>query len=272
MTFWVRGAVLDGEGRVFLVKLSIRAFPAGTCPAAVSIPARRRRRRSARELAGGGHILLTGPAELQGLHLNREVSRRDHAAFYIVRAFEQTAPRGADDEIAACGFFPLDALPEDAGRRRRGGGSTRLPAGAGPTAPGRAAPTGPRPRASCRKAPAGPSKRRRTVLSGAPCRFSAPSDDEPRAGPASSARLTGSAGRARPASDRTRHECLDIPIDLLTERPEDGPAIDKLHERAWPRPLRPHRLPPARSARCRGWTFLRGSGRVDDRRLEPARP
>ncbi|MDQ0473619.1 GNAT family N-acetyltransferase [Labrys wisconsinensis] len=25
----------------------------------------------------------------------------------------------------------------------------------------------------------------------------------------------------------------DIPIDLLTERPEDGPAIDKLHERAF---------------------------------------
>ncbi|MDQ0473618.1 NUDIX domain-containing protein [Labrys wisconsinensis] len=112
MTFGVRGAVLDGEGRVFLVKHTY--VPGWYLPGGGVDPGETAEEALARELMEEGNIRLTGPAELQGLHLNREVSRRDHVAFYIVRAFEQTAPRGADDEIAACGFFPLDALPEDA--------------------------------------------------------------------------------------------------------------------------------------------------------------
>ena len=112
MTFGVRGAVLDGEGRVFLVKHTY--VPGWYLPGGGVDPGETAEEALARELMEEGNIRLAGPAELRGVLLNREVSRRDHVAFYVVHAFEQTASRSADDEIADCGFFPLDALPEDA--------------------------------------------------------------------------------------------------------------------------------------------------------------
>ena len=48
-------------------------------------------------------------------------SRRDHVTVYVVRDFRQTAPPEPNREIAAHGFFPLDALPPEttAGTRAR---------------------------------------------------------------------------------------------------------------------------------------------------------
>jgi 8-oxo-dGTP pyrophosphatase MutT (NUDIX family) len=75
----------------------------------------------ARELAEEGNIELTGPSLLHGVFFHPIYSRRDHVTVYVVRDFRQTAPPEPNREIAAHGFFPLDALPADttAGTRAR---------------------------------------------------------------------------------------------------------------------------------------------------------
>jgi hypothetical protein len=66
-----------------------------------------------------GNIELTGPAPLFAVYFNRRVSRRDHVALYVVRAFRQSAPPQPNREIIAHGFFAPDALPEDTTRGTR---------------------------------------------------------------------------------------------------------------------------------------------------------
>ncbi len=66
----------------------------------------------ARELEEEGNITLAGPPQLQSLHLNKQATRRDHVALYVIRAFSQDRPKQPDHEIAEAGFFPLDALPD----------------------------------------------------------------------------------------------------------------------------------------------------------------
>jgi 8-oxo-dGTP pyrophosphatase MutT (NUDIX family) len=65
-----------------------------------------------RELFEEGNIALTAPPELKSLYFNRQASRRDHVALYLIRAFSQSGPKLPDREIAESGFFPLDDLPE----------------------------------------------------------------------------------------------------------------------------------------------------------------
>ena len=79
----------------------------------------------ARELAEEGNIELTGPPLLHGVFFHPIYSRRDHVTVYVVRDFRQTAPPEPNREIAAHGFFPVDALPagnhgRDARPHRRG--------------------------------------------------------------------------------------------------------------------------------------------------------
>lgn len=114
MTLGVRAAVVDAGGRVFLVRHSYVAgwyLPGGgvergeTCADAL-----------ARELIEEGGIRLTGAPELRSLHHNRG---RDHVAFYVVRHFEQQAPKQPDLEIVEAGFFARDALPEGTTRATR---------------------------------------------------------------------------------------------------------------------------------------------------------
>jgi ADP-ribose pyrophosphatase YjhB (NUDIX family) len=119
MTLGVRGAVLDEASRIFLVKHTYVPgwyLPGGGVDHGETVEAA-----LARELMEEGNIKVTGRPELLGLYLNKEASIRDHVAFFVVRGFAQTGPRPRDREIAECGFFPLDALPEDAtlGTRRR---------------------------------------------------------------------------------------------------------------------------------------------------------
>lgn len=65
-----------------------------------------------KELREECNIVLKGSPQLFALYKNAHASPRDHVALYVCRQFEQTEPRLPDREIAECGFFPLDNLPE----------------------------------------------------------------------------------------------------------------------------------------------------------------
>ena len=111
MTLGVRAVVLDGEGRVFLVKHSYVAgwhLPGGGVEVGETF-----RDALRRELVEEGQIELVGEPVLHGIFLNRHVSRRDHVAVYVVRNFRQDRLPAPNREIVACGFFGADALPAD---------------------------------------------------------------------------------------------------------------------------------------------------------------
>ena len=119
MTLGVRAAVLDAEGRVFLVRHAYAPgwhFPGGGVEVGETLA-----EALAKELREEALIRLTGPAVLHGVFFNRPLSKRDHVAVYVVRAFAVDGVKQPDREIAEAGWFPLDALPEGAtaGTRRR---------------------------------------------------------------------------------------------------------------------------------------------------------
>ncbi|WP_245443308.1 NUDIX domain-containing protein [Labrys okinawensis] len=117
MTLGVRAAVLDGQDQVFLVRHTY--VPGWYLPGGGIETGETALEALARELEEEGHIRLEGPPELQGLYWNREVSGRDHVAFFVVRHYTQTQPRLPDREIAEAGFFSLDALPEETTKATR---------------------------------------------------------------------------------------------------------------------------------------------------------
>jgi 8-oxo-dGTP pyrophosphatase MutT (NUDIX family) len=111
LTLGVRAVVLDGDGRVFLIKHSYSEgwqLPGGGVEAGETLLAA-----LARELAEEGNIELTGQPVLHGVYFHPFYSNRDHVTIYVVRDFRQTAPPIANREIMSHGFFPLDALPPD---------------------------------------------------------------------------------------------------------------------------------------------------------------
>ena len=119
MTLGVRGLVLDGDNRVFLVKHSYVSgwhLPGGGVEVGETLFDA-----LARELMEEGGIELTGEPDLHGVFFNSYASRRDHVAVYVIRQFRQQTLPEPNREIVACGFFDAAALPADttAGTRQR---------------------------------------------------------------------------------------------------------------------------------------------------------
>jgi ADP-ribose pyrophosphatase YjhB (NUDIX family) len=117
LTLGVRAVVIDGTGRVFLVKHSYVAgwhLPGGGVEAGETLMSA-----LTRELREEGNIELGDEPDFFAIYFNRRASRRDHVALYIVRSFHQSAPPQPNHEIIAHGFFALDTLPEDTTRATR---------------------------------------------------------------------------------------------------------------------------------------------------------
>ena len=117
MTFGVRAVVLDDKSRVFLVKHSYVSgwhLPGGGVEVGETAI-----QSLERELVEEGNIVLDREPRLLGLYFNRRVSRRDHVAVYVVRAFHQPAVPSPNHEIIATGFFDVGALPPDTTRGSR---------------------------------------------------------------------------------------------------------------------------------------------------------
>jgi ADP-ribose pyrophosphatase YjhB (NUDIX family) len=111
MTLGVRALVIDGEGRVFLVKHSYVSgwhLPGGGVEAGETLS-----EALARELQEEGNIEMTAPPQLHSVFFNSRDSRRDHVALFVVRAFRQFAAPVPGREIVGHGFFDPDALPGD---------------------------------------------------------------------------------------------------------------------------------------------------------------
>ena len=117
LTVGARAVVLDGQGRVFLIKHSYTEgwhLPGGGVEAGETLV-----QALARELLEEGNIELTGPPALHGIFFHPIYSRRDHVAVYVVRDFRQSELPKPNREIAAHGFFPIDGLPGDTTRGTR---------------------------------------------------------------------------------------------------------------------------------------------------------
>jgi 8-oxo-dGTP pyrophosphatase MutT (NUDIX family) len=116
-TLGARALVIDGQGRIFLVKHSYIDgwhLPGGGVETGETLLTA-----LARELAEEANIQLTGPPELHGMFFNVRVSRRDHVALYIVREFRQDGSPTPNHEIISHGFFARDALPPATSRATR---------------------------------------------------------------------------------------------------------------------------------------------------------
>ena len=113
MTLGVRAAVFDEIGQVFLVRHTY--VPGWYLPGGGVEPGETLAAALDRELMEEGGIALDEPARFHGFYLNLTASRRDHVAFYVSHNWQQhNPPKTPNLEIAECGFFHPQALPESA--------------------------------------------------------------------------------------------------------------------------------------------------------------
>jgi ADP-ribose pyrophosphatase YjhB (NUDIX family) len=109
MTFGVRAACFDENGRVFLVRHSY--VPGWHMPGGGVERGQTAAEALLLELREEGNLEVIGEPALLALFFNPRTSRRDHVAFYRCKV-RQTEPKLPDAEIVDTGFFALDALPD----------------------------------------------------------------------------------------------------------------------------------------------------------------
>jgi ADP-ribose pyrophosphatase YjhB (NUDIX family) len=117
LTLGVRAVVIDRGGRVFLIMHSY--VPGWHLPGGGVETGETAAAALARELREEGNIELVEQPTLFAVYFNRRISRRDHVALYVVRAFRQDAPPQPNYEIVVHGFFAPDALPAETTRATR---------------------------------------------------------------------------------------------------------------------------------------------------------
>jgi ADP-ribose pyrophosphatase YjhB (NUDIX family) len=117
VTLGVRAVIIDGSGRIFLVMHSY--VPGWHLPGGGVEIGETAASALARELREEGNIELVEPPTLFDIYFNHRISRRDHVALYVVRAFRQSTPPQPNHEIVAHGFFAPDALPAETSRATR---------------------------------------------------------------------------------------------------------------------------------------------------------
>jgi len=110
MTLGVRALVVDGQGRVFLIRHSY--VEGWHLPGGGVEPGETIHDALVRELKEEGNIELVDAPQFHALYFYPRVSDRDHVALFVVRSFHQPAPPRPNYEIVAHGFFAIDALPE----------------------------------------------------------------------------------------------------------------------------------------------------------------
>ena len=118
LTLGVRAAILDRDGRVFLVRHGYSPgwhMPGGGVETGESFV-----QALHREMAEEANVINAVP-RLHGIFQNITATRRDHVAVYVVREFEWRGPLPSTYEIQESGFFPLATLPQGTteGTRRR---------------------------------------------------------------------------------------------------------------------------------------------------------
>jgi 8-oxo-dGTP pyrophosphatase MutT (NUDIX family) len=120
MTFGVRALIYDREEKaVFLIRHTY--VPGWQLPGGGVEAGETALEALQREIREECNIELQGRPVLKSIHYNRQASRRDHVALYLVSRFTVIGPREPDREIAEASFFTLDQLPADttpATRRR----------------------------------------------------------------------------------------------------------------------------------------------------------
>lgn len=111
MTLGARGIVIDGDGKVLLLRHTYGKrgwiLPGGGVERRETIE-----QSLIRELDEEAGIEVTGPLELLGIYSNEAVYPGDHVAVYVVRAWRRIRPMASTLEIAELGFFKIDALPD----------------------------------------------------------------------------------------------------------------------------------------------------------------
>jgi 8-oxo-dGTP pyrophosphatase MutT (NUDIX family) len=117
LTLGVRAIVIDPQGRVFLVKHSY--VSGGHLPGGGDEPGETVHEALDRELMEEGGITPLEPPVLHGVFFNSRISRRDHVALFVIRAFRQEGGPRHPREIVDYGFFAPDALPADTTRGTR---------------------------------------------------------------------------------------------------------------------------------------------------------
>jgi ADP-ribose pyrophosphatase YjhB (NUDIX family) len=118
-TLGAQGVIVDGDGRVLLVRHSYRPgwwFPGGGVEWGETLEAA-----LARELEEEVGVTLKKPAELHGIFANFTNFPGDHIAVFIVRHWQRRENHQAPQEIAEAGMFEPKDPPAftDAGTRQR---------------------------------------------------------------------------------------------------------------------------------------------------------